>query len=164
MLNFQILTVLQKLGYGLLHNFGRIHALVVVVTLEELELEQLAHVLDATRGLDHKHCNQEIHEALGDFLVSEKLPRVRMVLKEVRIPWLEDQVAEVAIGVDRRVERRSTEGQHEEENAEREDIGGLCLAWHFRCLVYLGGHVHRRAHLLVDVAGQRCSKAKIAKL
>lgn len=87
-----------------------------------------------------------------------------MVLEEVSVTRLQNQVAEVAIGVHGRVEGWSTESQHEEEDAEGEHIRRQSLTWHFLSLVQLWSHVDRRAHLHIDITIDRLGEAKVTKL
>lgn len=55
------------------------------------------------------------------------------------------------------MEGRNSESQHEEKNAQRENVGGLSKAWHVLGIVDLWSHVDRRSHLVRDqiVLGHR---------
>ena len=81
---------------------------------ENIELEQLADILDTLLRIHHEHRDQKIHEALGYFTIIVKMVCVRMVFKELCVSWFQRQVTEVAVGTDSRVERRCSKRQHKE--------------------------------------------------
>lgn len=86
-----------------------------------------------------------------------------MELEEVSVAWLQNQETEVAVGVDRRLKWRSTKCKNEKQDAEREYVGDLGLAWHVGGLVHFGGHVYWCAHLHVYEVVHRLGEAEIAK-
>lgn len=89
---------------------------------------------------------------------------MRVESEEVTVAWLESQETEEAVRIDSRVERWSSECQHEEYNSQGEEVGLLGFAWHLCSLVHFRCHVNGRTHFHIYKAGRWLSKAEIAEL
>jgi len=87
-----------------------------------------------------------------------------MVLKEVEAVWPRFQETEVAIRHFCRVKWRNSESQHEEQDAQREDVGRLRSAREVHGVVDLRRHVDGRPHLLRDQIVLGLREAKVAVL
>ena len=81
------LAVHEKFFNSFLHDFLQISALAHCI-FENIELEQLAHILDTLLRIHHEHLYQKIHEALRNFSILVQLVCVWMVFKELRVSWL----------------------------------------------------------------------------
>lgn len=106
-------TLCEKFFNTFLYDFLKVGAVAQRI-LENIELEQLGDILDTLLRIHHEHRNQKIHEALWYFPILVQLMRVRMVLEELCVSRLQNQVTEVAVSANSRVEWWCTERQHEE--------------------------------------------------
>lgn len=162
MLRGHTLTFQEKVFHCFLHDFGRVAGLAHGI-LENIESEQLAHILDALLRIHHEHRYQKIHEALWylSFLVQKV--RMRMVLEEFCVAWFQRKITEIAVGIHSCVERWRSKRQHEQENSQREYVCRFRFARLLRSPVDFWCHVQLGSHLPVYKLINTCCKAEIAK-
>ena len=99
--------VVYKLKNCLFHSFCRIQTISVLFR-EKVKFEQFSNILDSLRWLNHHHSQDQVHEALGNLLVSEQEAGVWMELEKVAVSWSENEETVVAISINGRIERWSS--------------------------------------------------------